>query len=884
MPDVWLCLLRKRKKKVKLAAVFYVARLAFFVIASGGCFVQSIAGQTIVESTFVGGYGVYSRPQNWSPAEVPNNTEAKQYNLLFDRHGGVNIDVDATISNLRTTNAASLSLQMTDHNFTVIETTSAPALNVDVSAYNAAAQFDAGTLIHFSDGNLIGSYRVYSSFGGFPATFKFRGAYVTSLRNAQLALGGPLAAIVDENGNDALRDLALVDSTSTFSVQDRSYVASKLLKIDGSLELGGFTQRPTSFTAVGGLENFDAGTRTLSGGTFRIGVPYGGDAPAVEFRFAGADIVRNGSDIELAEAARIADLAGVDALRNLAHNLPGARLAFQNRDFTTLGDFTNDGRLNLANSTFLVTGSLTNFDPATRTLNGGEYELLGEFRFRGADIMRNGAVITLTTFGKITDELGNDALRNLTENLSAGALIIATSRDFAVGGDFTNAGLVQTFAAGIGIPEDPPRDSTFSLPAGAIYRQTAGKTVNDGVLSAERVQIAGGTLAGNGIINGSVEVGAALAYAGGAIGGELLLSGQTRVRSVIDEYGEIVTWRVGSASLAGALEVEISTEYFLASDAGFVVLQSRAPLTGTFSNAPDGTRIDTVDGTGSFIVRYHSNSVVLTGFHAKPAPAQLLNISTRGYVNPAIETMGGRDLTAGFIITGAAPKTVALRGLGPSLTDAGVGSVVADPVLELRDVSRNLVVRNDNWRETQESELTNAGLALRHDREAAIHITLNPGTYTALLRDTTGSPGNALVEVYDLSPDASSKLANISTLGSTNFGNVLIGGIIAGGAGPANAELIVRAIGPHLRRSGVFNAMDDPTLELRDGNGSLIAFNDNWIENDEQFSGVARELKPADFKEAAMRVSLPPGDYTALVRNKNGGGGTALVEFYDLRR
>ena len=55
---------------------------------------------------------------------------------------------------------------------------------------------------------------------------------------------------------------------------------------------------------------------------------------------------------------------------------------------------------------------------------------------------------------------------------------------------------------------------------------------------------------------------------------------------------------------------------------------------------------------------------------------------------------------------------------------------------------------------------------------------------------------------------------------------MVIGGFIVQGTEPK--RVIIRAIGPELTRFGVPNVLADPTLELHDGNGTLIASNDNW--------------------------------------------------------
>jgi len=133
-----------------------------------------------------------------------------------------------------------------------------------------------------------------------------------------------------------------------------------------------------------------------------------------------------------------------------------------------------------------------------------------------------------------------------------------------------------------------------------------------------------------------------------------------------------------------------------------------------------------------------------------------------------------------------------------------------------------------------------------------------------------------------------SSLTNISTRGSVQTGdNVMIGGFII--QGPDYKEVVIRAIGPELTGYGVPNALADPVLELHDATGALIASNYNWqhtiiggIINDDQvawiqFSGYA----PADNREAAMIVILPPGNYTTIVRGTNNTTGVALVEVYD---
>ena len=133
------------------------------------------------------------------------------------------------------------------------------------------------------------------------------------------------------------------------------------------------------------------------------------------------------------------------------------------------------------------------------------------------------------------------------------------------------------------------------------------------------------------------------------------------------------------------------------------------------------------------------------------------------------------------------------------------------------------------------------------------------------------------------------RLGNISTRSFVRTGdNVMIGGFIVQGTQPK--RVIIRAIGPELSQFGVPDPMQDPTLELHDGTGALIATNDNWqttiiggiITHDQvqeiQDSGHA----PGDGRESAIIADLPAGNYTAIVRGVNSTTGVALVEVYDL--
>jgi hypothetical protein len=252
--------------------------------------------------------------------------------------------------------------------------------------------------------------------------------------------------------------------------------------------------------------------------------------------------------------------------------------------------------------------------------------------------------------------------------------------------------------------------------------------------------------------------------------------------------------------------------------------------------------------------------------------SRLANISTRGLVQT-----GDNVLIAGFIVTGpsGSTKRVLIRGIGPSLAQSGVPGTLSDPLLELHEPDSSVVI-NDDWQQGDPSQIP-AGFAPADPRESVIVATLAPGSYSAIVKGSHGETGIGLVEVYDLDTAFTAKLANISTRGFIDTGdNVMIGGFIIGGGEPA--RVLVRAIGPSL---GVQGALEDPILELHDGNGSTIS-NDDWRETQES-EIIATTIPPNNEREPAILATLVPGNYTAILRGKNDTTGIGLVEAYNLQ-
>lgn len=269
----------------------------------------------------------------------------------------------------------------------------------------------------------------------------------------------------------------------------------------------------------------------------------------------------------------------------------------------------------------------------------------------------------------------------------------------------------------------------------------------------------------------------------------------------------------------------------------------------------------------------------VTDLFRTESASSLLNSSTR------VRTGNGDDvMIGGLIIEGSSRKEVVVRGLGPSLSvdGAAIAGALQDPTIELHQGDGSVIAFNDDWQTTQQNEIRATGLSPTDNRESAIVMSLDPGSYTAIVSGKAGTGGIGLVEIYDVEPTSTSRLVNMATRGRVGTGDsVMIAGFIVGG--PDSSRVMVRGLGPSLNDgpAGISDALQDPTLELHDTNGDAIVFNDNWKEAQE-FEIEGTGLAPTDEYESAVVATFAPGNYTAIIRGKDDAAGIALVETYKL--
>jgi uncharacterized protein (DUF1800 family) len=285
--------------------------------------------------------------------------------------------------------------------------------------------------------------------------------------------------------------------------------------------------------------------------------------------------------------------------------------------------------------------------------------------------------------------------------------------------------------------------------------------------------------------------------------------------------------------------------------------------------------------------------VLLLGSPLGGQEPRLANVSTLARVGTGVDV-----LTAGFVISGTAPKQVLIRAVGPRLatTPFNVAGTLADPVLTVFNSANAEVARNDNWLAADAATFAQvAAFALNTgSRDAAVVATLPPGAYSAQVSGAGGTTGMAIVEVYEVGATGG-RFINLSTRAQVGgaAGTLTPGFVVSGGAG--TRRLLIRAAGPALAGFGVTGALPNPQLTLiRTGTGGgTEATNDNWGTPVGSGAATVQVLRGAfaaagafafadNSLDAALLAELGPGNYTVQVTGVGGSSGVALVEVYDV--
>ncbi len=275
-------------------------------------------------------------------------------------------------------------------------------------------------------------------------------------------------------------------------------------------------------------------------------------------------------------------------------------------------------------------------------------------------------------------------------------------------------------------------------------------------------------------------------------------------------------------------------------------------------------------------------------------PPYLAALSGRAYVGTG-ENVAIAGLTA-KVYSGALGVPTLLRGAGPALQPYGVTGFMPNPVLNLFNVSSQLLANNDNWRGA--SDLVTAAATCgafpfsADSNDSALQYTFYSGNYTLQLGDQGNANGVGLVEVYRV-PNSlvSGELLNLSFRARTEPGErTAIAGLVI--VDPQNfdrtARVLIRVVGPTLARYGVTTPLADPVLTVYDANGRVVARNDNWTDDPLQVVPLTSAMStvgafglPDPGKDAAVLLDLPAGVYTVHATSAdNASSGVVLTEIY----
>jgi len=268
---------------------------------------------------------------------------------------------------------------------------------------------------------------------------------------------------------------------------------------------------------------------------------------------------------------------------------------------------------------------------------------------------------------------------------------------------------------------------------------------------------------------------------------------------------------------------------------------------------------------------------------------ELVNLSARVSVG-----VGDRTPVVGWVTQGPLPARYLLRGVGPSLGAFGVPDPVISPAVKLFSSDAS-----ESWLATETSSLANdimtaqvGAFPLLLDASDITQVSiLAEGAHTVHLISRDGHGGTGLLEVYR---EVSAEIENPSRLMNLSFrgwvpaqGNLVAGFVVEG---PGSQQLLIRGVGPGLKRYGVSEALVDPWIRLIDTNQRMIAASDDWSNDDDgghTRQAIAQTGSPNSMvsggRDAALLLNLRPGAYTVVLESVDPNqSGVALLEIFHL--
>lgn len=603
--------------------------------------------------------------------------------------------------------------------------------------------------------------------------------------------------------NDVFVDIPItittltMDAAGSLTVKDTPAAAGDFSVGTSLTNSGSLSLYNSTFESVGIFSNFDAGTSTLSGGTFVVeGFDLSASAPRSSvFKFTDANIITNQSSLTLTNHAMIVDQLGRDALRNFVSNIaPGSFVVGSGFNFVAPGTFTNTGTVTVqaaipdVNGFAISAGSFTVPSSREYLQTAGTTTIDGSLAADLTDIQTgtlslggviNGIVtvedVIFTPTGQssplIAGTLTLDTSSTLQFSIPTAATIVNgqfTSQEYdhlMVNGDVTlgNSSLAVQVAAGFPISSHATftiLDST-GMVGGRLGNVTSGSrlTTLDGLgsfivsLSNQMLQL-----------SSFQTVPPAAQFANLSTRGEVLTGDNILIGGFIVvgiQPKDVILRALGPSLSSQGIATPLSDPVLELHDSTGATIASNNNWKDTQQFAIEGTGIPPTNdlesalvsslqpGAYTILIRGNNGGIgtaLVEVYDLSPnVDTTLSNLSTRGFVDPANPLIGG--FIAGV---GDGRTEIVARGIGPDLGNRGVANPLNDPTLEVRDVDGNLVGSNDDYVPGSDPIIAIDRLELADPRESAIRLSLAPGAYTVLILAKAGDTGTALVELYDL--------------------------------------------------------------------------------------------------------------------------------------
>lgn len=260
---------------------------------------------------------------------------------------------------------------------------------------------------------------------------------------------------------------------------------------------------------------------------------------------------------------------------------------------------------------------------------------------------------------------------------------------------------------------------------------------------------------------------------------------------------------------------------------------------------------------------------------------RMANVSLR-----ALSRSGEEAIIMGVVADG--PRTLAARAVGPSLAPLGVADPLPDPLIKVFTAESALLGWADDLKAESYTQSLGAFPLVPGSPEASLLVDLQPDRPKTLQAvDARDRSGNVLVEAY-VQEDGGGRIRNISERAWVKGSEATaIAGFVLSDAD--DFKMLIRAAGPSLNGYGVAGFCPDPSIELyRLGEDTPFASNNDWSDgvNPDELTATFSQAGAFVFEpgslDAALRVTLGPGAYTAVARCADGAEGVVLLEVYDL--